>query len=98
MIKVIIGYKQKKGEDIRPLLLKLRTSAMQYQGFVSAENLFNDKDSSLIILISTWETSEYWRLWEESKIKQQLQQQIETLLKQKPRVTSYHIMPTRSWK
>jgi quinol monooxygenase YgiN len=98
LIKVITGYKQKKGEDIRHLLLKLRTSAMQYQGFVSAENLFNEKDSSLIILISTWETSEYWRLWEESKIKQQLQKQIETLLKQKPRVTSYHIMSTRSWK
>ena len=98
MIKVIAGYKQKEGKDILPLLLKLRTSAMQYQGFVSAENLFNDKDSSLIILISTWETSEYWRVWEGSKIKQELQQQLETLLKQKPRVTIYNIMSTRSWK
>ena len=97
MIKVIAGYKQKKGEDIRPLLLKLRTSAMQYQGFVSAENLFNEKDSSLIIVISTWETSEYWRLWEESIIKQAVQQQLEILLKQKPRVTVYNIMPTISW-
>ena len=44
MIKVIVGYRVKAGKDIRPLLLKLRMNAMQYPGFVGAENLTHRRD------------------------------------------------------
>lgn len=97
MIKVIEGYKMKKGVEIPPLLLKLRSHAMQYQGFVGAENLISEEESSIVAMVSTWEKTGHWRIWESSKIRQELLQQIETLLAEQPRVTIYRIMPTISW-
>ncbi len=97
MIKVIIGCKLKEGADIQPILLKLRSHAMQYPGYVSAENLLGEKDSSIVILISTWEKAEDWRLWEKSKIRAELYQQAETLLEEEPKVTIYRIVPVQRW-
>ena len=97
MIKVIIGYKLKEGADIQPILLKLRSHAMQYPGFIGAENLLSERDSSIVATVSTWEKVEDWRIWEKSKIRQELLRQAESLLVEEPKVTIYRTMPTASW-
>lgn len=97
MIKVIVGCKVRKGEDIQPILQKFRSHAITYPGFVGAENLVNEKDSSIIAVISTWEKAEDWRIWEKSAIRQELLRQIRTLLEEEPKVTVYRIMPTVRW-
>lgn len=97
MIKVIVGYRVKKGADIRPLLLKLRMDAMQYPGFVGAENLTSRRDTSVIIVISTWERPENWIAWEKSKVGAELLKDIEPLVEDKTRVEIYDIIPTRQW-
>ena len=94
MIKVIFGYKIKRGADIGPILLKLRSHAMQYPGFIGAENLLSEKDSSIVAMVSTWEKTEDWRLWEQSKIGRELLREVEAISEQEPRVTIYRIMPT----
>ena len=68
MIKGIIGYKVLQYKDLEPILMKLRSHAMQYPGFVGAENLLGEEDLSVVMMISTWETLENWRTWAESKI------------------------------
>ena len=98
MIKGIIGYKVKNYKDIEPVLLKLRSHAMQYPGFVSAENLVSDVDSSVVVMTSTWETLENWRTWLKSRITQNLLRQDKELAMEKPRVTAYRIMPTAEWR
>ena len=97
MIKVIVGYKLKEGADIQPILLKLRSNAMQYPGFIGAENLLSEKDSSIVAMVSTWEKVEDWRIWEKSKIRQELLRQTERLLVEEPKVTIYRTMPTARW-
>ena len=97
MIKVIVGYKLKRDADIQPLLLKLVSNAMQYPGFVSAENLLSEKDSSTIAAVKTWNKLEDWRAWEKSSIRQALLREAETLLEEAPQVTVYTIMPTVRW-
>jgi antibiotic biosynthesis monooxygenase (ABM) superfamily enzyme len=97
MIKVIVGYKLKRDADIQPLLLKLVSNAMQYPGFVSAENLLSEKDSSIIAVVKTWNKLEDWRAWEESSIRQALLREAKTLLEEAPQVTVYTIMPTVRW-
>lgn len=97
MIKVIIGYKLKEGADIQPILLKFRSHAMQYPGFIGAENLLSAKDSSIVATVSTWEKVEDWRIWEKSKIRQELLRQTERLLVEEPKVTIYRTMPTARW-
>jgi len=97
MIKVIIGYKLREGANIQPILLKLRSHAMTYSGFVGAENLLSEQDVSIAAIITTWEGVEDWRLWEGSKISQEILREAEALLVEEPRVTIYRIMPTVRW-
>jgi len=97
MIKVVIGHKVKEGADIQPLLLKLRSHAMQYPGYVGAENLLGEQDTSIVVLISTWEKAEDWRIWEKSKIRAELYQQAETILEEEPKVTVYRVVSAQRW-
>jgi heme oxygenase (mycobilin-producing) len=98
MIKGIVGYKVKNHKDLEPILMKLRSHAMQYPGYVSAENLVSEVDSSVVLMMSTWDSVENWRTWVKSRITQDLLQQAEALLKEKPRITVYRVMPTVQWR
>ena len=97
MIRVIVGYKLKKGADMQPILMKLRSHAMGFPGFISAENLQNEKDSSVVAVIQTWERSEDWKAWESSKVRQSILQEAKTLLAEDLRVTVYRVTPTIGW-
>ena len=97
MIKVIEGYKVKIGEDVNPVLLKIRSQIVQYPGFVGAENFVGAKDGSVIAVVSTWQGVEYWKAWEKSKMRRTLLGQAEELLAEEPRITIYRLQPTTSW-
>lgn len=85
----------KQGADMQPVLLRLRSDAMQYPGFVSAENLINRRDVSIVIVISTWERVEDWEMWENSELRLKLLRETEPLLEDKTRATLYGIIPTQ---
>jgi antibiotic biosynthesis monooxygenase (ABM) superfamily enzyme len=97
MIKVITGYRVKSGVDIRPLLLKLRMDAMQYPGFVAAENMISRRDISIVLVVSTWERPENWIAWEKSKLRAELLKELEPMVEDKTRVELYDIIPTKRW-
>jgi len=97
MIKVIVGYRVKEEMDIQPVLLKIRANAMQYPGYVGAETLVRRKDGTIIIVITTWESVKDWREWDNSKIKKGLLQEMEGLLEDEPRITTYTVKPTVRW-
>jgi len=59
MIKVIEGYELKKGADIQPLFLKLRSCAMTFPGFVSAEHIRSVKGSPISALLYNWAKLEH---------------------------------------
>ena len=94
MIKVIEGHKGKPGTNMQPLFLKFRSNAMQYPGFMSAENLVSQSDASVVLFISTWDAVENWRLWEKSNIRTKLYQEAEELLGDEPRVSIFMLVPT----
>jgi len=98
MIKGIIGYKVLSYKDVEPILMQLRSHAMQYPGFVSAENLVSEKDFSVVVMISTWETIENWRTWVESRITRDLLRQAKAVVMGTPRITAYRTMPTVEWR
>ena len=97
MIKVIVGYKVKFGENMASIVLKLRTNAMTYQGFVSSEHLMNEEDSSIIAVVESWNTVEDWREWEKSGIRQAILREAKPLLAEELRVTIYRVMHTVRW-
>ena len=97
MIKVIVGYRLKVGVDIQPILIKLRSYAMTFSGFVSAENLVNAQDNTIFALMYTWENIENWKTWENTKIRKQILKEAEGMLREQPRVTIYRVVPTTGW-
>ena len=97
MIKVIVGYRLKVGSDIQTTLMKLRSYAMTFPGFIGAENLINVQDNTIIAMVSTWENAENWKTWENTKIRKQILKEAENLFREQPRVTIYTIVPTTGW-
>ncbi|MCJ7575377.1 MAG: hypothetical protein MUO80_01665 [Dehalococcoidia bacterium] len=97
MIKVIEGYELKKGADIQPMFLKLRSYAMTFLGFVSVEHIRSVKGSSIAALLYNWEGLQNWEAWESSKLRQQILRETEALLVSEPRITIYEVVPTSAW-
>jgi len=98
MIKGIIGYKVLSYKDVEPILMQLRSHAMQYPGFVGAENLVSQEDLSVVIMISTWETTENWKTWVNSRRTQDLLKEAKSVVMGAARVTAYRSMPTTEWR
>ncbi len=94
MIKVIVGYRLKVDVNIQPILMKLRSYAMTFPGFLSAENLVSVQDNTIIAIMYAWENIENWKAWENTKIRKQILQEAEKLFKEQPRITIYRVMPT----
>jgi len=97
MIKVIVGYEMREGADMQPILLKLRSYALTFPGFISAEHIRSVKNRSVVALLYNWEGIENWEAWESSKISRQLMKEAEGLLVSEPRITAYTVMPTSAW-
>jgi heme-degrading monooxygenase HmoA len=97
MIKVIEGYELKRGTDIQPIFLKLRSYAMTFSGFISVEHIRSVKGTPIAALLYNWKAREYWEAWESSKLRQQILQESEPLLASEPRITIYEIVPTSAW-
>ena len=97
MVKIIVGYELKEGADIQPALLKLRSYALTFPGFISVEHIRSVKDTSIVALLYNWEGLENWEAWESSKISQQILREAKALLASEPRITAYTIMPTSPW-
>jgi len=97
MIKGIIGYKVLNYKNVEPILMQLRSYAMQCQGFITAEFMVSEGDESVGVMISTWETMENWRKWVESKGTQALLRRARAAVTGTPRITAYRTMPTVEW-
>jgi antibiotic biosynthesis monooxygenase (ABM) superfamily enzyme len=97
MIKVIEGYELKKGADIQPVFLKLRSYAMTFPGFISAEHIRSVKGTSITALLYNWQGLGNWEAWESSKLRQQIIKEAEPLFVSEPRVTIYEVIPTSVW-
>ena len=101
MIKGIIGYQVANFKDVEPIFMQLRSHAMKYKGFVSAENLVKEEDFSVVVMITTWETIENWRTWAKSRITKDLLQQLiraNSVVIGAARLTAYRTMPTVEWR
>jgi heme-degrading monooxygenase HmoA len=98
MVKGIIGYKALDYKNVEPLLMQLRSCAMQYPGFVDAEFLVSDGDHSIGVMISTWQTIESWGIWVRSKGTQESLRRARTVVTGTPRITAYITMPTVEWR
>ena len=96
MVKVVIERHLKAGRrgDFIHLLKELRTATIHQRGYVNGETLSSIDDSSVILVLGMWQRLEDWKAWEESPQRLELEEKVEPLLSENPRVNVYQVMAT----
>ncbi len=90
-IKVIITRKVGKGrqKDLLPLLMELRTKAINQNGYISGETLKGISDPDEFMVISTWQSFEEWKAWDDNPERGEIQAKIDAILEQKTVAKAY---------
>lgn len=81
-IKVVIArhVTPEKVEQLKPLVIQLRTMAMAQPGYISGETLVNLADPAEYLVISTWSALENWNRWQADPRRMAVQAEIDHLL------------------
>lgn len=96
MLRVIIERQLKEGKSksLIPLLRELRAAALKHTGYITGETLVNTEDPSIVATLSTWRDLDDWRAWENSAARVKIAEQIQHLLRKKPKVNIYYVSAT----
>jgi heme-degrading monooxygenase HmoA len=91
-IKVIITRKVASGreKDLLPLLLELRSKAMEQKGYISGETLKGISDPDEFMVISTWASLENWNDWNSNPARKEIQDKVDAILEQKTMAKAYY--------
>ncbi len=95
MIRVIIERHAKDSLHLLTSLREVRAEAMKQPGYISGETLVDTEDSSVIIVISTWQNLKDWRAWHASEARAKLDQRIQPLLVEPTRIRTYRYLSYR---
>ena len=91
-VKVLIKRKvpESKGREMIPLFRQMRSLAMNQDGYISGETLRNLNNPEEYIVISSWQSSEDWTKWLNSRERQGIQEHIDKLLGGQTQYEIYH--------
>jgi len=91
-VKIII--KRVVTEDnikyLTALLKQLRTLANNQPGYISGETLRNFENPNENLVISTWQSIDDWKNWENSKERSEIQEKVDLLLGEETKYEIYH--------
>ena len=91
MIKVHIKRRvsPEKMEDLRALINQLRSMTMGQPGYIAGETLQRVDQPGESLVVSKWQSIDYWQQWIESKGRKEIQTQIDQLLGEETRYEIY---------
>jgi heme-degrading monooxygenase HmoA len=91
-VKVLIrrNVPENTAREMIPLFRKMRTLANEQPGYITGETMRNLEKPDEFLVISTWETSDDWERWVQSNDRQQIQNQIDSLLGGKTEYEIFH--------
>ena len=78
-----------KAQALKPLLIKLRELAMNQPGYISGETYKRIDLPGENLVISTWQSMDYWRQWVLSEERAETQEKIDFLLGEKTALEIY---------
>lgn len=66
-VKVLISRRLQPGAlaEVLAVLSRLRAQAMAQPGYITGETLKGYDDPNQLVVISTWEKPEHWRIWKD---------------------------------
>ena len=90
-VKIIIRRRVQsdKEAELLPLLNKLRSSAIAQSGYISGETMRSVDDPEEYLVISTWKSLNSWKTWESSEQRKEIQEEVDTLLREKTEYSIY---------
>ncbi len=90
-IKILLQRKirQDKEDEFGKASRELRSKAIHAPGYISGEILRSIEDSSLQLVISTWNSLEDWNRWANSKERRVFQEETAAMLEGPTKVTPY---------
>jgi heme oxygenase (mycobilin-producing) len=81
---------QDKAREMIPLFRKMRASATTQAGYITGETLRSLDKPDEFMVISTWQSSEDWKKWLQSKERNEVQSKIDALLGGETEYDIYH--------
>jgi heme-degrading monooxygenase HmoA len=75
MIRVVLEHRTKDEESTKKLVegIKIvRAEARKHPGFITGDTLVNAADPCHVVVISSWQTLEDWKTWDESQIRKSM--------------------------
>ena len=82
-----------KAQQLKEMIVQLRTLSMKQPGYVSGESLKNVDKPNEYLVISTWDSLSAWKAWLSSKERANIQDQIDSLLGKKTNYEVYEYRP-----
>ncbi len=79
-----------RAKELIPLFRQIRSHAIQQPGYISGETLKRLDKPGQFLIISTWQSSDDWEKWLNSKERNDLQDKIDGLLGGKTDYEIYH--------
>ena len=81
-IKVLIKRRFKEGyvNEIKKMLKEMRYDAMDQEGYISSETLWDHEDPIRVVVASNWRTIENWNNWLNSGSRKSIEQKFDTFI------------------
>ena len=81
---------ENKIKEVIPLFRQIRGLAMEQPGYISGATLKSLDNPNTYLVISTWNSLAHWKRWFLSKERQELQDEIDSLLEKKTKYEIYN--------
>ena len=81
---------QDKAREMIPLFRQMRASATTQSAYITGETLRSLDKPDEFMVISTWQSSEDWKKWLQSKERNEVQSKIDALLGGETEYDIYH--------
>jgi heme-degrading monooxygenase HmoA len=81
-VKVLIKRRFKEGyvNEINKIIKETRFAAMDQEGYITSETMWDYEDPFRIVIVSNWRRIEYWNKWKNSDLRKSIEQKFEEFL------------------
>ena len=81
-VKVLIKRRFKEGyfNEIEKMIKLVRYGAMDQEGYISSETMWDHEDPFRVVIASTWRSKKHWATWKNSPVREAKEREFETFL------------------
>ncbi len=92
-VKILISRRISKDQEpvVRPFLKQLRQHALESKGYISGESLISGEDLKEHLIISSWESLDYWEVFLDKEGAKEVRYQVDQILGHETVYKTYYV-------